>query len=127
MSERLKQQPKPYVLGQTEIITGRKSHFELLLIDPENRTLETEDVYYGAGNFKVWNVDKDKIFFSSYDVTRGVLVCEAKKDKKKRVYINDNDKKTPAYELGNHANSWFNEVLGTTDLRVVARPIPNPQ
>lgn len=127
MSERLKHQPKPYILGKTERIRGRKTRFELLLIDPTNKTLQNGDYrLQGHERFDVWANNGNKIFFSSPSAL-GVLVCDVKKSKQLGVRVHDEYKEFTAYTVGTHADSWFNEILKTPDLKVVARPIPNHQ
>lgn len=127
MGERLRPQPRPYVLGQTEIIKGRKTSFKLLLADSTNKTLQKGDYrLQGLEGFKVCGRDKDKIFFYSPSQA-GVIVCDVKKRNNLSIKVHDESQEFTAYTVGSHADSWFNEILKTPDLKVVARPIPNPQ
>lgn len=126
MIERVRQQQTPHILGQTEIINGRKTRFELLLADSTNKTLQAGDHrLQGLEGFKIWNVEQNKIFFYSPSAV-GVLVCDVKKRKTLGIKVHDESQEFTAYTVGTHADSWFNEILKTPDLKVVARPIQNP-
>lgn len=124
MGERLSPQAEPYIVGKTEILKGRRTHFELQLINSSGQIIDNSTRLEGLEELETWEVDKNKIFFYS-PFSMGVLVCDVKKSKQTSIRVGNKSEKFTAYTVGTHADSWFNTLLNTPDLRVVARIVPN--
>lgn len=128
MKERLRPNPNPIVLGTTEIVIGRKTHFEILLANAAGRILNESDRLEGLDALETWKVDGDKIFFYS-PFTKGVLVCEVNSDKKSTVFSKSGEKfeELTVSLVGSHADRWFSDLFNHPELVAVAKTAPNPK
>lgn len=120
-AERLKPQPKPLVIGSTEIIPGRKPYQEILLLDGKGKLLTTDYLKGKMDSVKVWNNDKNSVFFKTEN-NEGVLVCTPKHHSKQKITRTDSNGPFNVYPVGEYADIWFSRVLPEIEgLKVVTR------
>lgn len=126
MGERLTDQPQPFIVGKTESLKGSKTHFEVILIDANNRALLIGDKrIQGLDSVETFDVNGDIISFSS-PINEGVLVCKTERKEKKELIVTDEQNEFPAYTFGFYADNWFQKLVPNIEtLQVVARIVPN--
>lgn len=127
MEERIRYPVSPFVVGRTKGVTESGLSFEILLIDENNRALESKEVPGIVENISQWNNGEEtgnSVMFKSKkrEKTNGILVCMPNVVDENAIEITYGATHTTGYLLGEGTDFWFASYASDiSNLRTVAR------